>query len=215
MRKIDEIIIHCTVTRPDWMDGRPTSDKVAEVRRWHVEDNGWSDIGYHFLIDRDGTVVKGRPVEKAGAHTKGCNANSVGIALFGGHGASATDQFEDHFTDWQAIALRALITNLEQGHPITKVSGHNQYANKGCPGFKVGDWVTREPAREPRTSVTQSTTVQASAVQIASGAGAAASSIALLDGAAQLVALAFTGVVVILGLWIMRERIRHWAEGVR
>lgn len=213
MRKIDEIIIHCTVTRPDWMVGRPTSDKVAEVRRWHVQDNGWSDIGYHFLIDRDGTVMKGRPIGRSGAHTQGRNANSAGIALLGGHGAAATDQFEDHFTPEQNVALRALIANLEQAHPITKVSGHNEYANKGCPGFKVGAWFAGKPAREPRTSVTQSTTVQASAVQIASGAGAAASSIALLDGTAQLIALGFAGLIVLLGLWILRERVKKWAGG--
>jgi len=77
------------------------------------------------------------------------------------------------------------------------------------------DWTTGDAPPAPRTSVAQSTTVQASAVQIASGAGAAASSIAMLDGTAQLVALGFAGLVVLLGLWIMRERIRKWADGVR
>lgn len=77
------------------------------------------------------------------------------------------------------------------------------------------DWTTGDAPPAQRTSVAQSTTVQASAVQIASGAGAAASSIAMLDGAAQLVALGFAGLVVLLGIWIMRERIRKWADGVR
>lgn len=77
------------------------------------------------------------------------------------------------------------------------------------------DWTTGDIAPEPRTSVAQSTTVQASAVQIASGAGAAASSVAMLDGTAQLIALGFAGVVMLLGLWIMRERIKKWADGVR
>jgi peptidoglycan LD-endopeptidase CwlK len=77
------------------------------------------------------------------------------------------------------------------------------------------DWTTGDAPPAPRTSVAQSTTVQASAVQIASGAGAAASSIAMLDGTAQLVALGFAGLVILLGLWIMRERIRKWADGVR
>lgn len=81
--------------------------------------------------------------------------------------------------------------------------------------YKASDWSTGDEAPEPRTSVTQSTTVQASAVQIASGAGAAASSIAMLDGNAQLVALGFAGLVILLGAWIMRERIRKWADGVR
>ena len=77
------------------------------------------------------------------------------------------------------------------------------------------DWMTGDDPPEPRTSVAQSTTVQASAVQIASGAGAAVSSVAMLDGTAQLIALGFAGLVILLGLWIMRERIRKWADGVR
>ena len=81
--------------------------------------------------------------------------------------------------------------------------------------YPATDWVSGEEAIEPRTSVVQSTTVQASAVQIASGAGAAVSSLAMLDGTAQLIALAFGGLVVLMGVWIMRERIRKWADGVR
>jgi peptidoglycan LD-endopeptidase CwlK len=77
------------------------------------------------------------------------------------------------------------------------------------------DWTTGDAPPAPRTSVAQSTTVQASAVQIASGAGAAVSSVAMLDGTAQLIALGFAGLVILLGLWIMRERIKKWADGVR
>ncbi len=47
MRKITEIIVHCTATRADWWAGKRTSDKVREIKRWHVQDRGWSDIGYH------------------------------------------------------------------------------------------------------------------------------------------------------------------------
>ena len=52
-------------------------------------------------------------------------------------------------------------------------------------------------------------------MQIASGAGAAVSSVAMLDGTAQLIAMVFGGLVVLMGLWIMRERIKKWGEGVR
>lgn len=68
---------------------------------------------------------------------------------------------------------------------------------------------------EGRTSVAQSTTVQASAVQIASGAGAGVAAVGALDGTAQIVAMVFAGVVVLAALWVMRERIRRWAEGDR
>lgn len=68
---------------------------------------------------------------------------------------------------------------------------------------------------EGRTNVAQSTTVQASAVQIASGAGAGIAAVGALDGTAQIVALVFAGVVVLAALWIMRERLKKWSEGIR
>jgi peptidoglycan L-alanyl-D-glutamate endopeptidase CwlK len=77
------------------------------------------------------------------------------------------------------------------------------------------DWKTGDAPPVERTSPVQSSTVQASAVQIASGAGAAVSGIAALDGMAQTVALIFAGVVILAGAYIMRERLRRWAEGDR
>lgn len=81
--------------------------------------------------------------------------------------------------------------------------------------YPASDWTTGQPAPKPRTSVSQSKTVQASAAQVASGTAGAASSVAMLDGTAQLVALGFAGVIVLLGLWIMRERIQKWGSGDR
>lgn len=145
MRPISEIIIHTTATRPEWRAGSKTSDKVAEVRRWHVKDNGWSDIGYHFLIDRDGTVAKGRPIELVGAHVKGHNTGSIGVALFGGFGGDATDKFSDHYTPAQEKALRNFITDMSASYGITRISGHNQYAAKACPCFNVPEWNGARP----------------------------------------------------------------------
>jgi len=68
---------------------------------------------------------------------------------------------------------------------------------------------------EGRTSVVQSKTVQASAVQIASGAGAGVAAVGALDGTAQIVAMVFAGIVVLAALWVMRERIKKWADGDR
>jgi N-acetyl-anhydromuramyl-L-alanine amidase AmpD len=140
MRPINEIIVHCTATRPEWRAGRPTWEKVAEVRRWHMQDRGWKDIGYHFLIDRDGTIAEGRPLDQVGAHTLDHNTGTVGISLFGGHGSAATDHFFDHYTAQQDKALRALIEDISAKYKITKVSGHNEYAAKACPGFNVPTW---------------------------------------------------------------------------
>jgi lysozyme len=75
--------------------------------------------------------------------------------------------------------------------------------------------IDQAEAPQPRTSVAQSTTMQASAVQVASGAGAAVAAVGALDGTAQIVALAFAGVVMLAAAWIMRERLRKWAQGDR
>lgn len=210
MRTLSEIIIHCSATRADWMDGKPTSAKVAEIRRWHTKDRGWNDIGYHYLIDRDGTTVVGRPISVDGAHVQGRNKGTVGVCLIGGHGSDPTDKFADHFTAEQEDALRKLLEDLQAKYPaITKVSGHNDYAAKACPGFKVSEWLTGKPK-----SVAKSTTVQASAFQMVSGAGAGVAAIGALDGTAQIIALVFVGIIVLAAAYVMRERIRHWAEGV-
>ena len=141
MRSLHEIIVHCTATPADWWSGKRTSEKVAEVKRWHVRDRGWSDIGYHFLIDRDGTVAKGRPLEKVGAHVQGRNTGTIGVSLFGGHGSAATDKFADHFTPAQETALVKLLADTRKQYPtITRISGHNEFAAKACPGFNVPSW---------------------------------------------------------------------------
>lgn len=223
MRPIDEIIIHCTATRPNWWEGKSAQEKVDEVRRWHL-DRGWSDVGYHYLIDRNGQIVEGRPVERAGAHVKNHNANSIGISLFGGHGSSASDSFDDHFTKDQEQSLKRLIADLRDRFPdINKVTGHNQYSVKSCPGFPVPDWLAQKPAQEmrppvrsqERTSPTQSRTVQASVVAAGSAAGSAVTALSALDSVAQYIVLGFAGVGVLMALWIMKERLRKWAEGDR
>lgn len=141
MRVLNEIIIHCTATRPDWWSSKTTPQKVAEIKRWHVQDRGWRDIGYHYLIDRNGKVATGRPLEQVGAHVQGRNTGTIGISLFGGHGSAETDQFSEHFTAQQDAALRKLVADLRAKFPTIKtVSGHNQYAAKACPGFNVPSW---------------------------------------------------------------------------
>jgi len=138
MRPVDEIIIHCTDTRPDWWEGLPAKAKTEEVRRWHVEERKWSDIGYHYTIDRDGSITPGRPMERDGAHCRGHNKNTVGIALFGGYGSSEDDGFLKHFTPQQMASLQDLVSQLKENYAtIKKTSGHNDYDRKACPGFRV------------------------------------------------------------------------------
>lgn len=210
MRPIDEIIIHCTATRPDWEPNLTPKRKLSIIRGWHT-DKGWSDIGYHYVIFRDGTVLTGRPIEKIGAHVKGHNTGTIGVSLEGGFGSATTDSFSDHFTEEQEKALKTLLEDLKSKYDIKKITGHNQYAPKACPGFDVPTWLGKP--EKTREKVTQSKTVQASAVTIASGAGAAVSAVSTLDDVSQYIVLVFAGVIILAGMFIMRERIKAWAKG--
>lgn len=148
MRRINEIFIHCSATKPNWMVGSTADQKVAEIRRWHVEERGWSDIGYHYIIDTDGDVAKGRPVERAGAHVKGRNSNSIGICLIGGYGGTATDKFEEHYTEAQRKALMSLLKSLTANYPDAKIRGHNEVAAKACPSFNVKEFLNHEQTKD-------------------------------------------------------------------
>lgn len=161
MRLLTEIIVHCAATRQSWMSTSGTTAKVKEIKRWHIA-NGWSDIGYHYIIDRNGVVATGRALSKVGSHVAGRNANTVGICLIGGHGADASDAFLKNYTASQDKALRELIDKIRLENPsITAVSGHNEFSNKACPGFNVKRWYAQKPERritESKTMIGATTT---------------------------------------------------------
>ena len=142
MRLINEIVVHCTATNPKWYASKSAKDVVDEIRRWHTEERGWSDIGYHAIVHRDGSVAHGRSDDRKGAHVAGRNSTTIGVSLVGGRGGVANGKFEDNFTPEQDEALRKLIGEYKEKHPkIETVSGHNDYASKACPGFNVGEWL--------------------------------------------------------------------------
>lgn len=138
MRQIDTVIVHCSATPP----GRDIG--VKEIRDWHVNDNGWSDIGYHYVIRRDGTLEIGRPIHRAGAHTKGHNEGSIGICLVGGtrsYTQTHKREPEFNFTYRQLHKLLVLITDAKSQYDIKRVAGHRDFDDgKACPCFNVGEW---------------------------------------------------------------------------
>ena len=126
MRKITKIIVHCA----DIPEGR--DDKAADIRRWH-KARGFNDIGYHYVIDLDGTIEPGRDVSVAGAHCTGHNADSIGVCYIGG--ADTDMKPKDTRTEEQKTALRLLLKYLVQKHPGAKIYGHRDFSNKSCPSF--------------------------------------------------------------------------------
>ena len=143
---VDEIIVHCSATRPDWMAGATLAAQVAEIRRWHTTPEaqggrGWKDIGYHWIIGRDGKVAQGRSEKVIGAHVIDHNRGTIGICLIGGASSTETDPFGRNFTGAQDVTLRQMIQGISMRTRIRRISGHNQYAAKACPGFNVPAWL--------------------------------------------------------------------------
>ena len=124
-RNIKEIIVHCTATP----EGRDYT--VQQIRDVHVKQNGWSDIGYHYLIYRDGTIHKGREESVIGAHCSGHNANSIGVCYVGG----GTTIPKDTRTPAQKAALVTILKELKRKYPQARIYGHRDFANKACPSF--------------------------------------------------------------------------------
>ena len=127
MRVIRKIIIHYTETP---LDRKVTVD---EIRKWHTEERGWSDIGYHYIIYFDGTLHDGRPVEKVGAHCAGQNKDSIGVCYIGG--IDEEGKKTDTRTLDQKEALRDHLMYLKGLYPEAVVYGHNDFSDKDCPGF--------------------------------------------------------------------------------
>jgi N-acetyl-anhydromuramyl-L-alanine amidase AmpD len=140
-RKITEIIIHCSAT-PDGKDYT-----VDDIRRWHKQ-RGYSDVGYHYIIYRNGQLAQGRDVNIIGAHASGHNAHSIGICYIGGMNAENT-QPEDTRTLRQKARLLSLLVDLRKLYPNARIIGHRDLSEdkngngiiepsewmKACPSF--------------------------------------------------------------------------------
>ena len=131
MRKINEIILHCSATA----EGK--NYHASDIDKWH-KAKGWKGIGYHYVIDLDGTVEPGRPLNEIGAHTTGHNANSIGICYIGGCAKDGRTP-KDTRTPEQKLAMYQLLYDLLNTYPKATIHGHYEYANKACPSFKIED----------------------------------------------------------------------------
>ena len=120
---INKIILHCSA------NSNPNLT-ANDVRRDHIDNRGFTDIGYHFFIRTSGLVEKGRPIEEVGAHTFGHNWDSIGICL---NGLNLPD-----FTDAQFSSLKDLLKQLRPQIPATEVYPHHFFnPGKLCPVYSV------------------------------------------------------------------------------
>src|SRR3990167_6813699 len=121
-----------------------TSHHTAEmIRQWHLA-KGWDDIGYNWVIEKTGKIVKGRDEKKSGAHTIGWNTMSIGVCLSGNFDATLP-------TPEQISSFKKLYLELRQRYPILTpetVFPHRKFAQKTCYGKKLTDYWAANLARE-------------------------------------------------------------------
>ena len=116
-KKTDMIVLHHVAAK----EASP-----AQIHQWHL-NNGWSGIGYAFVIRKDGKIYRGRPEDTVGAHTSNFNATSIGVCFEG-------DFRTEKPTDAQVKAGKELVAYLKQKYNITKVKKHSELNNTSCPG---------------------------------------------------------------------------------
>lgn len=126
-RSIKELIVHCSATP----EGKDYS--VDTIRQWHLQ-RGFSDIGYHYVVYRDGSIHIGRDESIIGAHCTGHNTNSIGVCYIGGC-ASDGKAPKDTRTTEQKQSLVKLLKELKTKYPQASIHGHRDFANKACPSF--------------------------------------------------------------------------------
>jgi N-acetyl-anhydromuramyl-L-alanine amidase AmpD len=144
MRDIKYIVIHCS-------DNLPTQDiGVAELRVLHTtpppRGKGWKDVGYHYVIRRNGRIETGRALSVAGAHVENYNAHSIGLCLAGGRAQISPPKYAANFSDEQWAALKTLVADLKKQFPKAKIMGHRDYpgVHKDCPCFDAGAGAAQE-----------------------------------------------------------------------
>jgi len=124
MRELRRIVIHHSAS------DNPKHDDIEVIRKWHVDERGWSDVGYHYFIKSNGDLQYGRPLWKVGSHCRGANMDSIGICLHG----------DKIFSREQYAELAQLCWQIQVLTEITDIKGHSFYDKKNkpnCPGFNV------------------------------------------------------------------------------
>lgn len=120
-RDINKIIIHCSDSY------YPKHDHINVIDKWHKQ-RGFKEVGYHYFIQKNGNIQKGRQLQDIGAHCEDYNIDSIGICLHG----------KNEFTEKQFKSLAFLIKKLQKDYNIKEIEGHYNYTDdKTCPNFDV------------------------------------------------------------------------------
>ena len=121
-RKISTIFLHCSATDVE------SHDDISVMKRWHMVDNGWSRVGYHFFINKNGNIQQGCPIEQIPIAQKGHNTGSIAICL---HGLK-----KSKFTTQQLESVKKLCKAITDSYDKKiRIRGHKEVSSKACPVF--------------------------------------------------------------------------------
>lgn len=166
---IQKIVVHCSATRNGKSLRTSTQSAAQVIDGWHKArgfkrnperckqfNSNLPHIGYHFVIDTDGTLETARKEGEIGAHVKGHNAHSLGICLVGG--IEPNGKAHGKYTEKQWQTLHVLLCKLEAKYPEARICGHRDLSPdlngdgkitpnewlKDCPCFDVWSWLDSE-----------------------------------------------------------------------
>lgn len=148
--RVKQVVVHHTTGQ--YRD----HSTVQAIQRFHQVDRGWADVGYNFLVAPNGKIYEGRGWDVQGAHARGHNSTSVGVAYIGDGRLPVPD------AAFEAISF--LIDEAKKRFGNVKVVGHNAVGSTVCPGPVIDRWLqtppekpsdaAREPEPEPETPFT-------------------------------------------------------------
>lgn len=136
---------------------------AATIHKWHL-NNGWSGIGYHFVVRKNGTIERGRPENTVGAHASGSNSDSIGICFEG-------DFMSETMSDTQKNAGKELVAYLKNKYGISKVQKHSDVCSTDCPGknfpfTEIAGTVTSSGASKPPASTSKPTATKYKQIKV-------------------------------------------------
>ena len=135
MRKIKEIHLHHS-WKPDYsnfktINGRPNYNYLFRwIRDYHINNNKWQDIGYHYIVFPDGHIMDGRTLELPPASIPGRNSNVIAICMIGNFDSN-------DITDEQLQSTKKLIKQLMEQYKTKVLYFHREWSTKTCPGTKL------------------------------------------------------------------------------
>ena len=120
-RVVRKVYVHCSAS------DNPKHDDISVIKEWHLA-RGFTDVGYHYFIKRDGSIQIGRPLSVIPSAQKGHNTNTIAICL---HGLE-----EDKFSPEQFYTLQRLCVLIDAAYyGALTFHGHNEVSTKTCPVF--------------------------------------------------------------------------------